>query len=233
MASSRIYQFYSELNDFEPKIWRRFQVPENITMARLGFIVMTMYEMMGNHLMNITVPATYPAHLRSAADPKYISLDFTQMDDYEDFSDPSTRVEEITTAKMRHYAGDIGQEVTVNYDFGDGWEVLLKLETIFEDKELPGKELPRVIDGAGWGIVEDCGGTGGLEDLVKAFKRKKGPEYRSLREWLGKDDFDISAFDIDDINFRLKKLPRVYTDLYEYGIPPTDRSIAIIERRYK
>ena len=44
MASQPIYQFYAELKDYEPKIWRRFQVPENITMARLGYILMTMYE---------------------------------------------------------------------------------------------------------------------------------------------------------------------------------------------
>ena len=36
MASQPIYQFYAELNNYQPKIWRRFQVPGNITMARLG-----------------------------------------------------------------------------------------------------------------------------------------------------------------------------------------------------
>lgn len=36
MASQPIYQFYAELKDYEPKIWRRFQVPENITMALAG-----------------------------------------------------------------------------------------------------------------------------------------------------------------------------------------------------
>ena len=32
------------------------------------------------------------------------------------------------------------------------------LEKIFEDKELPGRELPRVLEGNGYGIIEDCGG---------------------------------------------------------------------------
>lgn len=31
MASQPIYQFYAELKDYEPKIWRRFQVMNNIT----------------------------------------------------------------------------------------------------------------------------------------------------------------------------------------------------------
>ena len=35
MASKPIYQFYAELEDYEPKIWRRFQVMSDITVARL------------------------------------------------------------------------------------------------------------------------------------------------------------------------------------------------------
>ena len=66
-----------------------------------------------------------------------------------------------------------GDRLSVNYDFGDDWRVSLKLEKVFEDKELPRGEFPQVIEGAGFGIVEDCGGVWGLENLVKAFKRKK------------------------------------------------------------
>ena len=36
MASKPIYQIYAELQDYEPKIWRRFQVMNDITMARLN-----------------------------------------------------------------------------------------------------------------------------------------------------------------------------------------------------
>ena len=53
MAEQPIFQFYAELDDFKPKIWRRFQVAGNITVARLGYIVMTMYEMEANHLLAI------------------------------------------------------------------------------------------------------------------------------------------------------------------------------------
>lgn len=63
MASQPIYQFYSELKDYRPKIWRRFQVSENITMARLGYILMTMYEMKANHLFRLTIPIRENAKL--------------------------------------------------------------------------------------------------------------------------------------------------------------------------
>ena len=52
MASHPIYQIYSRLEDTELKIWRRFEVMDNITVARLGYILMTMYEMEASHLFS-------------------------------------------------------------------------------------------------------------------------------------------------------------------------------------
>ena len=118
------------------------------------------------------------------------------------------------------------------YDYGDGWEVVLRLEEVFEDSELPGKELPRVLEGQGFGIIEDCGGPAGLEHLREVFQQKSSPEYQSMREWLGTSEVDLSVFDLQDLNFRLKKLPRIFRDLYEYDYPPTKHSIDLLDRKY-
>ena len=56
MASQPIYQFYAELKDYEPKIWRRFQVPEYSRRGRVGGFLMAMYEMKANDLVCVTVP---------------------------------------------------------------------------------------------------------------------------------------------------------------------------------
>lgn len=65
------------------------------------------------------------------------------------------------------------------YDFGDGWEIMIVLEKIIDtDSDISGKDLPRVLEGEGYGIIEDCGGSEGL---------------------------DLGIFDLDDMNFRLKK----------------------------
>lgn len=81
--------------------------------------------------------------------------------------------------------------------------------------------------------MEDCGGVDGLKELAEAFKKKKGQRYDEYREWLGIDVIDLTAFDIDDINFRLKKLPRIYKECYEHGYEPTQRSVDLMERKYK
>ena len=63
MASQSIYQFYAELRGYKPKIWRRFQVMQNITLARLAYIIMTLFEMKASHLFLIDVPYRKNARL--------------------------------------------------------------------------------------------------------------------------------------------------------------------------
>lgn len=53
-----------------------------------------------------------------------------------------------------------------------------------------------------------------------------------MREWLGTSEVDLSVFDLQDLNFRLKKLPRIFRDLYEYDYPPTKHSIDLLDRKY-
>ncbi len=88
------------------------------------------------------------------------------------------------------------------------------------------------MEGEGFGIIEDCGSPDGLTHLTEVFKKKTGKEYLSLSQWLRQENLDLTVFDVDDMNFRLKKVPQIYRDLYEYGNAPTDRSIAILNRAY-
>ena len=191
-------------------------------MARLGYILMTLYEMQASHLFCITVPVRENAKL----DPSLPGAGTVlrdgiwrfELNNEELFPGEGEKSFDASAYKMRSVLqGCTGEKLTLEYDYGDGWEIEVTLETILEDKELPGRELPRVLAGEGYGIIEDCGGTGGLE-------RKK---------WLDRDDLDLDSFDLDDMNLRLKKVPRIYTELYEYGYAPSQRSLDFLERKYQ
>ena len=224
MAAHKVYEFFAALDEFEPEIWRRFQVPGDITLAQLGYVVLTLFEMKASHPFSMErnfgdeedgliefyeIPSCAPAPAFDGETPK----DAT-----------AVRLDEVVEA---------GDYYAVNYDFGDDWFVVLRLEKILESKDLPAEDLPRVLKGFGYGIVEDCGGPPELMKLAKAFRRKKGAEYKELAEWLGRDEFNINAFDMEDMNFRLKKIPHIFKKIYEERHEPTQSDIDLIERGYK
>ncbi|WP_082611758.1 IS1096 element passenger TnpR family protein [Lacticaseibacillus manihotivorans] len=95
---------------------------------------------------------------------------------------------------------------------------------------LPASDYPRVIAGTGWGIVENVGGDGGLQRLQEAFVEHRGDEYAEYSQWLGVTEFDLHAFDLDEMNQRLKKIPPVYRKVYEANQQPSEAMIRYIQR---
>ena len=55
MATKPIYEIYAELQDYEPKMWRRFQILSDMTMARLAYTLMIMFEMKASHYYKFEV----------------------------------------------------------------------------------------------------------------------------------------------------------------------------------
>jgi len=220
MTKLTVYQFYAELNDFEPKIWRRFQVPGDISIARLGYITQVLFEMTANHLMAIEVPIgdisrewfnkVFPDKEYHDDGREKIWRFEIPNDDNEPFIDHhrDVKVMDATIIKLSRLTEEPDFTLNLNYDFGDDWWVTLKIEKVFKDNELPRSELPRVLEGENFGIVEDCGGVSNLSD------------------------FDITAFDIDDMNFRIKKIPRIYKQIYEDDFCPIRQSVDLIKRKY-
>jgi hypothetical protein len=167
MASHPIYQFYAELCDYEPKIWRRFQVMDHITAARLGYILMTLFEMQACHLFCFDISFL------------------------ENLSRRQKRTGSQSDLELLSYLKEDEERTQTHI-------------------ELPCEE----------------------EDWLE-FRKKSGKSYEAFREWLGVDELNLDEFDIDDMNFRLKKVPRIYTDIYEHELPPTKQSLKLLTREYK
>jgi hypothetical protein len=246
MPRHPIYQLYAELNEYRPTMWRRFQVAGNITVARLAYIVMTLFEMKASHLFTVEVPWNENVCKKIRKEcPEWSDSDiekipegvqpvwYYEVPNLEPCEDPEIKISDATKETLSKAIQHEGDRLSLNYDFGDNWWISLTLESVTVDAALPGAEFPRVLEGAGFGIIEDCGGVTGLMELRKAFTKKRGELYQELRTWLGVVELDMAFFDIDDMNFRLKKLPRIYKQLYEDRRTPTQRSIDLIERNYR
>ncbi len=46
-------------------------------------------------------------------------------------------------------------------------------------------------------------------------------------------DLDLDSIDLEDVNFRLKELPKIFAEIYEKELIPTQQSIDLILRKYK
>lgn len=242
MANQPVYEFHAQLAYNQPTIWRRFQVGRRITVARFAYILMTLFEMRGIHLFSVEVPLgqNYQTRMRARTDgadeaPDLSQAYCTQVVQLQVPGDDPECDEEVLDAAatmLSRLLDTPGQTLKLWYDFGDAWEVQVTLERILDGGDIPARELPRVLEGEGFGIVEDCGGHAGLAELAEAFKKKKGRAYRDACDWLGITELDLTRFDPDDMNFRLKKLPIVLKKFFEDGVVPTARSIALIKRHY-
>ena len=53
---NKIMTFHMTLRDAKPKVWRKVQVFENMSVADFAYIVLTVFEMKASHLLKVTVP---------------------------------------------------------------------------------------------------------------------------------------------------------------------------------
>lgn len=102
--------------------------------------------------------------------------------------------------------------------------------------ELSAKNLPRIIEGQGFGIIENIGGTGSLTELSKELKTSKD-QWSDFSMVVPEPLFDVPGgfsldyYNQDELNWRLKRLVRYYRQAYA-GVHISEHAIAMLERQY-
>jgi hypothetical protein len=107
----------------------------------------------------------------------------------------------------------VGNTVTYEYDFGDGW--MHQLELVEISTHPTDEVLPQIIGGENACPPEDCGGTYGYKELKEVLLNPKHPEHKSTRRWVG-NKFDPMVCDLKTIKQKLGKLRKLIND-YEEG----------------
>lgn len=244
-----VIRFYAELKAYEPKVWRRFEINGEKTMAELAYTVMILFEMQASHLFSIkefsrerilqnlyeqfseeAIQRVLEKHKDSEMfqDIRYeIPDEDRYLGEHERWEDATSvtlnRVPSITT---------LGTHFQLTYDFGDDWQVDLVVEA-FEKREVSLSVLPQALEGEGFGIVEDVGGVHGLQALAQTLQKGSGSEYESMTQWLDSATLDLEKFDVQDSNRRVKKLMSMYRNSYERGEYPMDHQLKWLLREYQ
>ena len=177
-----IYQLKITLKDVKPLIWRRLMVKGDITLYRLYIILLEVMGWSGGHLHGFRIKGRH----YGKPDPEFDSFD--EIIDEKRF-------------KLKNVIQDEKEKFTFEYDFGDGWEHEVVVEKILPYKQ--GIKCPVCLKGARACPPEDCGGTGGYKNFLKAILDPNHPEHESSMERMG-GSFDSERFDLEKVNKLLK-----------------------------
>ena len=186
-AKSKTYRLKVSLRGSRPPIWRRLEVDAGVTLAGLHDILQVVMGWTDSHLHQFRRGTTYYGE----PDPE---MGMERADE-----------RRVPLCKVLRRPKD---RMVYEYDFGDGWEHDVVLETI--DEAGGAKAPPRVLAGRGACPPEDVGGIGGYYRFLEAIEDPKHPEHGELLEWGG--PFDPDGFEIDEINGYFQKRSRKRRD---------------------
>lgn len=131
-AAKRIYRLRIDLKGAKPPIWRRVEVPGDLTLAGLHEVIQTVFEWEGCHL-----------HVFETARGEFGDGDVALGHRHDG---------EVTVDQALQGATRIGYV----YDYGDYWQHVIRVESVKEPE--PGTVYPRCIGGRRAAPPEDCGG---------------------------------------------------------------------------
>ncbi len=173
------------LRGAKPPIWRRFEVPSNITLRRLHTVIQAGFNWQDYHL-----------HLFETAVGLYGMPD--PDDDHDIRSD--------AYKKLSAVADWPGDRIRYTYDFGDNWELDIIVEAVQPAE--PGMAYPRCTGGRRAAPPEDCGGVWGYADMLNVLANPRHEEHKSRLWWLGIEtaaDYNPDAFDSEVVNNDLSR----------------------------
>ena len=187
VSTVRLYQIKVTLKHTKPPIWRRIQVLEDISLAKLHRVLQIVMGWYSCHLHQFIAGGRY----YGVPDPDYDDFG-TEMLDERKF-----RLCELLLQPKRR--------IRYEYDFGDGWDHELFLEKILSIA--PGQRYPVCLAGAMACPLEDSGGPWGYYEKLEIIKNPDPDniDHQQIVDWVPAN-FDPTAFDLNWVNAGLKRV---------------------------
>jgi hypothetical protein len=140
------YRMRLDLHGASPPVWRRLELPGDLTLPRLHDVIQAAMGWHDSHLHRFRTGNDHRS-------PYFITgFDLAEGDD--GLLEDDIRLDQVVAAE--------GDQLWYEYDFGDGWDHVLRVEAVLE-------EAPATVRCTGGRMAcppEDCGGLGGYEALA-------------------------------------------------------------------
>jgi len=176
-----------DLKDAKPPIWRRLELPGDLTLPRVHDVIQAAMGWHDGHLHRFMT--------NSEPRAPYFLTQFDVDEGDEGILEDDVRFDQVLAAK--------GGSLFYEYDFGDGWHHVLKVEAVLD--EVPA--VARCLDGRMACPPEDCGGIWGYEELAtwvrSGYDESKLPDIfdsaEEAHDWLPVD-WHPDHFDVQEVN---------------------------------
>jgi len=184
---NRIACLRVQLDDWQPAIWRRIEVPMTATLKAVHDVIQAAMPFDDCHLFEFR------------AGGKRYAIPDREWDSLRDrtYSAKTTRLGTLVDRGI--------SELAYTYDFGDDWRHTVTIEAVVN--AAPDAEYPRYVDGAGRAPPEDVGGIPGFELFLEALADPQHEHHRDLVRWYGQP-FDPEQPATDEILLRIGKFAR-------------------------
>ncbi|MBI4526872.1 MAG: plasmid pRiA4b ORF-3 family protein [Deltaproteobacteria bacterium] len=182
--ASEIYQLKITLKYSHPPIWRRVQVPGDMTLGKLHGVIQAAMGWYDSHLHQFIVGKAY-----------YGLPSFDEVSELELNDERKVGLSKVLSKSK--------QKIVYEYDFGDSWQHEILLEKIVPPDSKT--RYPICLGGARACPPEDCGGIGGYASFLQAISDPGHEEHKETLEWVG-GEFDPEAFDLEAANRALKRI---------------------------
>lgn len=186
-AEQTVHRLKITLQGSQPPIWRRLEVPSDMTLDRLHEVIQDAFGWCDCHMWVFETP-----------EGEY------------GMEDPELGHRSAISKKVDGAAPRVGGRIRYVYDFGDDWEHDIEVEDVLTAE--PDVAYPRCLTGDRACPPEDCGGIIGYEELLQILADPDHDERGERLEWLGlnsADEFDPAAFDVAEANEVLSDAAKV------------------------
>ena len=178
-----VYRLRVELRDSNPLIWRRFEVPGEITLPRLDRALQIVMGWENCHLHEFRIGGNAYAQ----PDPEDHHFGRTVLDE--------------RRVRLQKVISNPGSSFEYIYDFGDNWRHDITLESVLP--AIPRKLYPVSTAGEWSAPPEDVGGIPGYAHYLEALRDIRHPDHRTLLAWRGR--FNPANFSINRVNRALRE----------------------------
>ena len=194
---TKVLIFKVEVELLEDKLWRKIEITDRSTVANLAYTIITTFHALGDHL--------YEIKYNNKIYDSYIAIE-----DYHE----NDKLIDATITKLNSLKLKEKDKLIMEYDTGATLTFKITYLGSREFERGNGMHYPYIIEGAGFGIINDYTNKE-LKEIVDDIDKKGKSDYQYLEIFLIPKKYDYRNFNLVKNNLHLRRFYRKVKQGYE------------------